>query len=107
GTWLARVLATPAPGRATVVVHSAVWAYLDSAARDRVAAAIAAASRAATADAPLCWLRLEDPPAGVSDVMELRLSCRPGGAEELLATAHAHGDWVRSVMGPLGAGHAS
>jgi hypothetical protein len=93
--WLPRQLAEPAPGRATVVMHSSVWAYLPRSTQTILREVLEAAGRAATAQAPLCWLRFEDPPAGVNEVMELRLRCWPDGTDQLLARAQAHGEWVR------------
>jgi len=87
GDWLARRLAEPAPGRATVVYHSIVWQYVDAASRDRMRAALRGTGQAATDDAPLAWLRLE--PAG--PVADLRLTWWPGGREEVLATSGFHG----------------
>ncbi len=86
--WLGRQLGEPAPGRATVVFHSIVWQYLTDEERATAEAALAAAGRAATGDAPLAWLRLE-PSADLTHA-ELRLTTWPGGAEQLLARCHYH-----------------
>lgn len=85
--WLAAVLAVPSPGRATVVAHSIVLQYLSPAERVRAVDQIEAAGEAATADAPVAWLRLE--PGG--DQAELRLTEWPGGRTRLLATSAYHG----------------
>lgn len=86
-SWLEHQLAEPRAGVATVVVHSIVLQYLPPDRRRRVRAAIEEAGRAATAPAPLAWLRME--PAG--DRAELRVTSWPGGHEERLASAGYHG----------------
>jgi hypothetical protein len=94
-TWLAERLAEPAPGLATVAVHSIVLQYLPRERRPEVRQVLAAAGARATPDAPVAWLRLE--PAG--DVAELRLTMWPEGREEVLATSGFHGPpsrWVAS-----------
>lgn len=87
GEWLERRLAEPVPGVATVVYHSIVWQYVDGPSRDRMRAALRLAGAAASADAPVAWLRLE--PAG--PVADLRLTWWPGGEEQVLATSGYHG----------------
>lgn len=87
GEWAEARLAEPAPGVATVVVHSIVWQYVAPGSRDRMRAALWRAGRRATPDAPLAWLRFE--PAGL--VGDLRLTWWPGGEETVLATAEYHG----------------
>jgi hypothetical protein len=89
--WVEARLAEPAQAAATVVVHSIVLQYLPRPTRARLQAALAAAGRGATAEAPLAWLRME--PAG--DHAELRLTTWPGATEELLATAGFHGRPIR------------
>jgi hypothetical protein len=87
GAWVERRLAEPAPGVATVVVHTIVWQYVSRPSRDRLRAALRRAGTRATADAPVAWLRFE--PAG--HVGDLRLTWWPGGEETVLATAEYHG----------------
>ena len=94
--WIERQLATPTPGRTTVVVHSIVLQYLDADERQRFVAAVERAGRAATDEAPLCWLRLE--PGG--DQAELRLTRWPGGATQRLARSSYHGPPVVWQPGP-------
>jgi hypothetical protein len=93
--WLADALAVPAPGVATVVVHSIVLQYLSPEERRRVHELLRVAGTAAEPDAPLAWLRME--PAG--EQAELRLTTWPDGRERLLATAGYHGRPVRWVAG--------
>ena len=79
--WVEARLAEPAPGVATVVVHSIVWQYLSHGrAGPHARPRRAAGRRAGDADAPLAWLRME--PAGpvgraAADVVAGR---RGGGA---------------------------
>lgn len=90
--WVERELAAPRPGAVTVLAHSVVWQYLPAATRERIEAALAAAARRASAEAPLAWLRMEFYASGAP--AELRLTIWPGGQERTLATAHPHGEWV-------------
>jgi hypothetical protein len=89
--WIEDQLAEPAPGRATVVHHSIVLQYLSRPTFERLRAAIEAAGRRATPDAPVHWLRME--PAG--EVADVRMTTWPGPGghpdEELLATTGYHG----------------
>ena len=93
--WLAARLAVPAAGAATVVYHSIMLQYLDQASRDRLRAVIDDAGARATTAAPFAWLRME--PGG--EQAEVRLTCWPGGEEQLVATTGFHGRDVR-VAGP-------
>lgn len=95
--WLA---ATPltGPGAATVVFHSIVMQYLPRESRARVSELLDEAGAAATAAAPLAWLRLE--PGSKTAQAEVRLRTWPGGEERLLATARFHGPPVRWLAAP-------
>jgi hypothetical protein len=76
-------------------MHSIMWQYMPADTQTRVRSLIEAASRHATASAPLAWLRLEPPDARSRP--ELRLTTWPGGEDQRLAYAHPHGttvDWV-------------
>lgn len=90
-SWLDQRLAEPVPGECAVVFHSIVMQYVAEDERERISAAIAAAGRRATADAPLCRLAFE--PGG--EEAELRLITWPGGEERVLARAGYHGADVR------------
>jgi hypothetical protein len=87
---------TPEPGTATVLYHSIVMQYLPD---DRRAAFKDLVRRrgadAATAGAPLAWLRLEP----VGGEAALRLTLWPGGHDETLAWSGFHGQNVR-WLGP-------
>ncbi|MEZ5138434.1 MAG: DUF2332 domain-containing protein [Acidimicrobiales bacterium] len=85
--WADRVLGEPRPGLATVVSHSIVLQYLSPDERRRLLDRFDAAGDAASAAAPLAWLRLE--PGG--DQAELRLTTWPGGTTRVLATSAYHG----------------
>jgi hypothetical protein len=91
--FVTRQLSAPRPGRATVLMHSVVWQYIDAAERDAIAATVEAAGARATAAAPLAWLRFE-PPAGDGHC-ELRCRLWPDGADHRLAEAHPHVAWLR------------
>jgi hypothetical protein len=93
--WLARMLAAPAEGVATVVYHSIVFQYIDEPSRDRMRAVLDDAGARATTRAPFAWLRME--PGG--EQAELRLVTWPGGEERLIATTGFHGRDVRLAGG--------
>lgn len=85
--WAERVLAEPAPGRATVIYHSIVSQYLSDSERATLFDGIRTAGERASAEAPLAWLRME--PA--DDRANLELTLWPGGADRLLARVGYHG----------------
>ncbi|HME69690.1 MAG TPA: DUF2332 domain-containing protein [Myxococcota bacterium] len=90
--FLARELAQPVHGVATVVFQSVVWWYIPEAERAEIVRLVDEAATRAAPDAPLAWLRLE---GATTREAELRLSLWPGGGDALLATAHYHGRWVK------------
>ncbi len=83
-TWLPERLAEPVPGVVTVVQQSVVDQYLSPEERGAQRAALEEAGARATADAPLAWLRLEQP-------WGVHLRRWPGGVDVTLATATPHG----------------
>jgi hypothetical protein len=89
--FVARELASPPPGTASVLFHSSMWWYLPVAERAAVTASMESAGERATRDTPLFWLRSEPPNLQYAEV---RLRAWPGGADRLLARAHHHGRWV-------------
>lgn len=92
--WVEDRLARPAAtGRVRVLFHTIVWQYLPAATQHRIEAAIRAAGAAATADAPVAWLRIE--PDDVQGSAGVRLSLWPGGETTLLGRADYHGRWHR------------
>ncbi len=93
--FLAEHLHRPAVDHATVVMHSVVWQYIPAAEQARISELILTAGMAASAHAPLAWLRME-PTDGVGGV-ELRLRLWPQGTDTTLLRAHPHGErmeWV-------------
>jgi hypothetical protein len=88
--WAKRMLAEPAPGRATVLYHSIVSQYLSDEERADLFETIRAAGEHATAEAPLAWLRME--PA--DDRANLDLTLWPGGEDRRLARVGYHGSPV-------------
>ena len=92
--WLAREVAEQHVGRTTVIYHSVVMQYFSETERAAFLHALEQAGAAATARAPLAWLRLEHD--AQLDEFTLRLTLWPGGEETLLALVHPHGravDW--------------
>lgn len=89
--FVARELAAPIDGEATVLFQSVVWWYLPASERERVTALVTDAGVRARAEAPLAWLRMEG--ARQADA-ELRLTLWPGGEDRLLAHVQWHGAWV-------------
>jgi hypothetical protein len=83
-----RLLARP-PGAAWVLMHSVVWQYIPAAEQADIRAQMDAAGPAATAAAPVAWLRFEPPQPDLR--VELRCRLWPGGDDRLLAVCHPHG----------------
>lgn len=81
----------PEAGVATVVMHSIAFQYFPAAVQRRIEARLCQAGAAATAEAPLGWLRYEMADPSNPGLPELRLTLWPGGADRLLAVGHAHG----------------
>jgi hypothetical protein len=94
-TWLARNLAEPRRGVTTVVYHAIVYEYFTDAVREAFHAKLDRAGAAATAEAPLAWLRFEATPANRG--YAVTLTTWPGGEERVVATAGAHGSDVRAA----------
>jgi hypothetical protein len=88
--------AAAGPGVATVVQHSIVWQYVPTDQRPGLTAAIEAAGRRATDDAPLVWIRYEP---DEWDRTRAAVWARrwPGGADRLVAHADYHGRWFTPV----------
>jgi hypothetical protein len=89
----------PAEGAWTVVWHSVMWMYLDDAEREAVLAHLERAGAAADDRAPLAHVAFEAPPftadSGIG--FEIRVRTWPGGDEQVLGHAPAHGlpvDWL-------------
>ena len=90
--WLEQRLARRAPDALTVVYHSVFYQYPPQETRERIAAAIEQAGRAAAA--PLAWLRLEPEAAlgGPRDSVRflIDLITWPGGARRTLGITDGH-----------------
>lgn len=80
-------------GRVRVLMHTIVWQYLPAETRARIEAAVWAAGAAASADAPIAWLRIE--PDDVKGSAGVRLTLWPGSKTRLLGRADYHGRWHR------------
>ena len=91
--WLPRGLDKPRRGVTSVVYHAIVYEYFTDAVRRGFHEALDRAGAAATADAPLAWLRFEATPA--TRGYAVTLTTWPGGEERVMATAGAHGSDVR------------
>jgi hypothetical protein len=98
-------------GMVTVLWHSVMWQYLSPAERARTLAAVEALGSAATASAPLAYIRFERGPDPGPDrpwPYEVRLSSWPAGVASgsvgirgrRLGTAPAHGVPVAWTDGP-------
>ncbi len=85
-------------GQALVLMHSVVWQYIPHAEQDDIRAQMETAGSAATAAAPLAWLRFEPPALDLA--MELRCRFWPGGEDRLLARCHPHGAHIEWLAGP-------
>lgn len=85
------------PGAATIVYHSIAFQYFPPAGQQRIGAHLAALGAAATATAPLAWLRMEMDDAANPGLPTVRLTLWQGGAasERLLGRCHPHGAFVQ------------
>lgn len=103
--WLGDRLAEPRPGSMTVVVQTIVQQYLSAQQAHDVSAVVERAGRAARADAPVAWLRMEPPeepdslPESAQGLAELRVRLWPGGDDRLLAYTGFHGQPVQLLPG--------
>lgn len=96
--WIAGKLAARATDAATIVYHSVFLQYPPRETRAAIVAAIEHAGAAATAGAPLAWVRLE-PEALTDDVrdsprMVIDLTTWPGGVRRIIGYTDGH---VRAV----------
>jgi hypothetical protein len=94
--WIEARLAEPQDaGVSRVLMHSVVWQYLPEDVANRIRAAMAAAGERATAERPLGWVMME--PDRNLGKQVVRVKSWPGHADwQILATAHAHGTWIRN-----------
>jgi len=100
--WLPEQLREPHPGLALVVFHSVFWQYLPAETQGALRQHLRRAGAAATADAPLAWLRLE-PNVDNYVPAELRLTVWNGQTtephERLLGTTGFHGGPITWLAG--------
>lgn len=94
--WLEARLAEPqAAGVTRVLMHSVVLQYLPQDSSSRIRAAMAEAGARATTDRPLGWVMMEPNRAFAQQIV--RVKSWPGhDGWNVLATAHAHGTWVKN-----------
>lgn len=93
----ARVAEPQELGVTRVLMHSVVWQYLPDTVAERVRRAMAAAGERATAERPLAWVAMEPDRAALQEQI---VSVRSWPGDEgwrAVATAHAHGAWVKPV----------
>ncbi|NNM74336.1 DUF2332 family protein [Enterovirga aerilata] len=83
------------PGIARVILHSIAFQYFPRETQERIVRHIETVGSAATANAPIGWLRYEV--EGTTGSPSLRLRLWPGGRDRLLAHADPHGRWLRWV----------
>lgn len=80
-----------------VLYHSIVWQYIAADEQQRIAAAMQAAGKSATAQAPVAWLRFE--PGQARDGADLTLTLwdgtGPAGKDLRLGAGDYHGRWMR------------
>ncbi|TMJ20429.1 MAG: DUF2332 family protein [Alphaproteobacteria bacterium] len=100
--WIEAALAPePEPGVARVVMHSVAYHYFPVDRRGRIARHIEAVGAAASAGAPLAWLRYEENEG--EGRFSLRLRTWPG-EDMLLAWTHPHGqsvEWLATASEPV------
>ena len=88
--WVEKIFAAPVEAGVTrLLSHSITWQYLSEAVKARIKAAMEKAGRAATADAPVAWLRVE--PDGTNPYATVRLTIWPSGETRDLGKADFHG----------------
>lgn len=94
--WIeARLAESQRAGVTRVLMHSVVWQYLPEDSANRIRVAMNAAGERATPDRPLGWVMMEPDRAFAHQV--IRVKSWPGYGEwQVLATAHAHGAWVKN-----------
>ena len=91
GTWLEDALHDPPNGQLRLVFHTVAWQYFPRQTKALAEAVLAKAAAAATADAPLARLSMENSDGKAAAVT---LTTWPGGDERLIARADVHGRWV-------------
>ncbi|MBC7506028.1 MAG: DUF2332 family protein, partial [Sandarakinorhabdus sp.] len=87
----------PVAGSTAVVFHSIAFQYFPPRSQARIAAHMAAIGGAASAAAPVAWLRFEMDDPSLAQLPTLQLTLWAGGdaRETLLAHVHPHGAFVQ------------
>jgi hypothetical protein len=94
--WLETTLvAAEEPGVTRVVLHSVAFQYFPAETQERIARHLDMVGAAATADAPVAWLRYET--ERLQSTPTLRLRIWPRGEDRLLAHADPHGRKIQWV----------
>jgi hypothetical protein len=93
-SWVERTIAAaPVAGVHRVLMHSVTFQYFTEEGQCRVAAHAEKVGAQARPDAPFSWLRMEQ----TSWSFGVRVRTWPGGEDQLLAEAQAHGAWMKWV----------
>lgn len=92
-TFVRRSLASRRGAAAYVLFHSIMWQYLPEETKASIAADLQNTGEAATADAPIAWLRME-PLSTTDNYATLSLTLWPGGETRRLAICDYHGRWI-------------
>jgi len=96
--WLETVLSPEPETRVVrVVMHTVAFQYFPAASQQRIREHIARVGAAATAEAPLAWIRVESDPA-FEGRYSLRLTLWPDGADRVLGLAQPHGASFESML---------
>lgn len=95
--WLDGRLRERRPGHLHAVFHTIMWQYIPADEQARIKAVIEDAGRAATADAPVAWLRFEPDDTRGSAGIALTSwdGSKPGGETVALGRGDFHGRWIR------------
>lgn len=90
--WLETRLSQAHPGKLHLIFHTVAWQYFPAKVKQQAEAAITAAGRRASDQAPLAWFAMEadENPHGAG----LSLQLWPGGQKTALGRADFHGRWI-------------
>ena len=94
GEWVETGLARPPRrGACRMLVHTIVWPSMPRETQDRITAALARATAAATPDTPIAHFAFE--PDDTDGSGRMTLTIWPGGEPKILGRGHFHGRWAR------------
>ncbi|MDQ2095499.1 DUF2332 domain-containing protein [Rhodalgimonas zhirmunskyi] len=91
--WLENRLKERHAGRLHLIYHTVAWQYFPPSAQARGKSLIEQAGAAATDDAPLAWLAMENDGNDLGAALSLRLW--PGNETHNIGRADFHGRWIR------------